>query len=110
MFSNELKQLRNSKQLTQQELADNLNNKYGTRISKSMISRWESGGTDPQMQYIKIISEYFEVDPSRLLNVENKMIEYFRIDTTGLNEQQIESLRKDLEKYSEWAKNKLKGE
>lgn len=33
-----------------------------------MISRWENNKTDPQMAYVRIIADYFEVSPNQLLN------------------------------------------
>lgn len=68
MFGTRLKSLRLSHKLSQDELANNLNKKYTKNISKSMISRWENNKTDPQMAYVRIIADYFEVSPSQLLN------------------------------------------
>ena len=68
MFQNKLLELRKLHKLTQAKLAENLNNRYETRISKSMISRWEKGLTDPQMNYVRIIADYFEVAPTVLID------------------------------------------
>lgn len=59
MFSTNLRRLRNEKKLSQEKLAAELNAKYDTRVSKSMISRWERGTTDPQMKYVRIVADYF---------------------------------------------------
>ena len=59
MFSEYLEQQRKSRHLSQQNLADLLNKKYGTKISKSMISRWESGKSDVRMSYVRIIVDFF---------------------------------------------------
>lgn len=61
MFGDNLKKLRNQRHLSQGKLADKLNSKYKTSISKSMISRWERGATDPQMKYVRIIADFFNV-------------------------------------------------
>ena len=61
MFNEILKQQRNSHKLSQEKLAEELNKKYDTKISKSMISRWENGQTDPQMNYVRIIYDYFNL-------------------------------------------------
>lgn len=68
MFGTRLKSLRLSHKLSQDELANNLSEKYTKNISKSMISRWENNKTDPQMAHVRIIADYFEVSPSQLLN------------------------------------------
>jgi transcriptional regulator with XRE-family HTH domain len=67
MFPEKLKALRGQRSLTQEKLATELNDKYETSISKSMISRWEKGSTDPQMKYVRIIADYFNVDPSEIM-------------------------------------------
>lgn len=61
MFSTNLKRLRKEHHLSQDQLAQELNNKYDTRVSKSMISRWERGSTDPQMKYVRMIADFFNL-------------------------------------------------
>ena len=61
MFSTNLKRLRKEHHLSQDKLAQELNSKYDTRVSKSMISRWERGSTDPQMKYVRMIADYFNI-------------------------------------------------
>lgn len=67
MFSSQLKSLRKSQNLSQDKLASILNDKYETNISKSMISRWENGVTDPQMKYVRLIADYFNVSAEYLV-------------------------------------------
>lgn len=67
MFAQQLKQLRKSHSLSQDKLASILNQKYETNISKSMISRWENGITDPQMKYVRLIADYFNVSSEYIL-------------------------------------------
>lgn len=69
MFGTKLKALRISKRMSQDSLAKKLNEKYAKKISKSMISRWENNKTDPQMEYVRIIADYFNINPNKLLNV-----------------------------------------
>ena len=61
MFSTNLKRLRKEHHLSQDKLAQELNSKYDTRVSKSMISRWERGSTDPQMKYVRMVADYFNI-------------------------------------------------
>ena len=61
MFPEKLKELRNAKKISLDKMAEELNNQYNTNISKSMISRWEHGKTDPQMKYVRILADYFNV-------------------------------------------------
>ena len=67
MFASQLKSLRKSQNLSQDKLASILNDKYETNISKSMISRWENGVTDPQMKYVRLIADYFNVSAEYLV-------------------------------------------
>ncbi|KRK90926.1 helix-turn-helix domain-containing protein [Companilactobacillus futsaii] len=68
MFGERLKKLRKSRNFSQDKLADELNKKYDKKISKSMISRWENGKNDIQMEMVHIIADYFNVNPVRLIN------------------------------------------
>lgn len=75
LFGNRLRSLRLLKKLSQQELADQLNqlavnqNPNATsNISKSMISRWENGKTDPQMFYVRLVTSFFGVSPIEFMN------------------------------------------
>lgn len=61
MFSTNLRRLRKENHLSQDKLAEELNKKYDTRVSKSMISRWERGTTDPQMKYVRMVADYFNL-------------------------------------------------
>ena len=61
MFGETLAAIRKEKSMSMQKLADELNTKYRTRISKSMIHRWEKGLADPQLEYVRILADYFRV-------------------------------------------------
>lgn len=71
MFGERLKNLRQQRHLSQEKLSKQLNENYETKISKSMISRWENGQTDPRMNYVRIIADYFKVSPDELLGDNN---------------------------------------
>lgn len=66
MFASKLKYLRESKGLTQYQLAENLG------FSKSTISNYESGLREPKDNAIWIkISKYFNVSVDYLMGIEN---------------------------------------
>lgn len=67
MFPEKLKELRNAKKISLDKMAEELNNQYNTNISKSMISRWEHGKTDPQMKYVRILADYFNVSSNEIM-------------------------------------------
>ena len=61
-FNEKLQELRKSKQLTQEELAERL------FVSRTAISKWESGRGYPNIDSLKAISEFFDVTVDDLLS------------------------------------------
>ena len=68
MFGKLLYNKRKERNISQQKLADELNARYATSISKSMISRWEKSIADPQMDYVRIIADYLDLNIYELFN------------------------------------------
>lgn len=60
-FKERLKELRQSKKLTQRALAERLN------ISKSAISMYENGSREPDHETTELIADFFNVDIDYLL-------------------------------------------
>jgi transcriptional regulator with XRE-family HTH domain len=61
-----LKQLRNEKKLTQEQLAEVLG------VSGRTVSRWETGSNLPDLSILMQISEYYGVEIKEILNGERK--------------------------------------
>lgn len=61
-----LKELRNQKGLTQEQLAE----QFG--VSSRTVSRWENGNNMPDLDILIEISDYYEVDLREILNGERK--------------------------------------
>lgn len=61
-FNEKLQELRKQKQLTQEELAESL------YVSRTAISKWESGRGYPSIESLKAISEFFSVSVDELLS------------------------------------------
>lgn len=61
-----LKNLRNEKNLTQEQLAE----KFG--VSRRSVSRWEGGYNLPDIDILIEMSEFYEVELKELLNGERK--------------------------------------
>jgi transcriptional regulator with XRE-family HTH domain len=61
-----LKQLRNEKKLTQEQLAEVLG------VSGRTVSRWETGNNLPDLSILVQISEYYGVEIKEILNGERK--------------------------------------
>ena len=63
-FSEKLQELRKSRGLTQEELAEAL------YVSRTAVSKWESGRGYPSIDSLKVISNYFTVTIDELLSGE----------------------------------------
>lgn len=61
IFGKRLKELREQRGLTMDMLAADMNQRYGLKLNKGTISRWESGATDPAMSYVIKVADYFNV-------------------------------------------------
>ena len=61
-FNEKLQELRKQKNLTQEELAEEL------YVSRTAISKWESGRGYPNIDSLKAISKYFSVSLDELLS------------------------------------------
>lgn len=95
VFGERLKELRGSQSL--EELANKLNSIYDTNISKSMLSRYENG-TDPKMEYVRIIADYFKVSSDYLLGINDDKVIFFNPE---LNEKDEQSIQVELQKMLE---------
>ncbi|WP_054777398.1 helix-turn-helix domain-containing protein [Lacticaseibacillus saniviri] len=79
-------------------------------LSENAIYKWKT--QRPQDENILKVAgvlhlSYEELtDESREVEQDDQ-IQYFRIDTAGLDEAQVKKLRKSLEKYAEFAKHEL---
>ncbi len=73
-FSKRLKLLRESKSLTLQELADNINKKYNLSFTKGMMSKWENGKGAPSITSATFIAEYFNVSLDYLIGIDNESV------------------------------------
>ena len=77
IFSERLKYLRESRDLTQKELSEDLKS-YGVNITENMISLFERGITEPKLYYIDAIARYFDSSP-------NFMLGYTQNSSNGLS-------------------------
>lgn len=70
-FNAKFKELRKQKNLTQQDLANEFNEKYGYNFTKASISQYENGKVMPELNALKDFSKYFEVSLDYLLGISN---------------------------------------
>lgn len=74
-IKNKIKELRISKNLTQQQLADELH------VTKQAISKWEKGKSVPDIASVELISSFFGVSVDYLIN---DSIEVAKSETTTI--------------------------
>ena len=116
MIGNKIKELRKSHNLTLEELADTLNQKYPDTINfnKGKISKWENNREEPRLSSVKILADYFnvpldyfngiDIDQAEILTIYNQLDEDRQVNvvdyaTVLLNEQVSMKATTVLEKY-----------
>lgn len=90
LFGNRLKQLRKQKSLTQEQLAERL------RVTKSIISAYESSSKFPSLDMLIKLAYTFSVSTDYLLGVNKKQY----LDISGLSQSQIEIIQKIADEFS----------
>ncbi|WP_052343847.1 helix-turn-helix domain-containing protein [Bacillus massiliigorillae] len=64
-----LKNLRTSRKLSIDQLAKQINEKYQTKISKSMISRYENNLSEPKMDIVRVFADFFDASPEYIMGI-----------------------------------------
>ena len=106
-FGNRLKQLRNSKQLTQQDLATLMG------LSRATIAGYESTGKQPDQEKTLWLADYFNVSTDYLLGRTDDPIPVRNLDQDLYDEHDYakeleallddEPLRTEFQDYDEWS-------
>lgn len=98
-FGNLLRKLRKEKGLSIDELVTKLNNNYDSKISKSMISRYENGQADPKMENVRIFADFFDVKLDEILGLEkNVEVIDWNNKLPELNDKDERNIQKELQK------------
>ena len=74
LFPQRLKELRTSRNLSLQELADIVN------MSKSSVYMWETGEREPGLEILEAIADYFNVDYDYLIgksDIPNRALSFY---------------------------------
>lgn len=73
-----LKNLRKNNNMTMEQLANDLNNKYPNlmKLTKGKISKWENEKEEPRLSTAKILAEYFDVKINDLYDDSNPNTTY----------------------------------
>ena len=89
-----LKELRNEKNVTQEQLAEVLN------VSGRTVSRWETGNNMPDISILVDIADYYDVSISEIINGERK---------SEIMEKEVKETVLSLSDYAEAINKKIKG-
>lgn len=83
MLNDNIKQLRQSNNMTQTELAEKLG------VSKQCVSNWENDYIQPSIEMLVKIAKFFKVSTDLLLGIDDKIT----IDVTGLSSTEVAHIR-----------------
>lgn len=84
MIGNKIRELRKKHNLTLDELANNLNNRYPNTMNfnKGKISKWENDKEEPRLSSVRVLADYFDVpldyfngNEAKILPIYNKLEE-----------------------------------
>ena len=87
MLNDNIKQLRQSNNMTQTELAEKLG------VSKQCVSNWENDYIQPSIEMLVKIAKFFKVSTDQLLDIDNKIT----IDVTGLSSTEVAHIRQIID-------------
>lgn len=97
-FNEKLQQLRTGKNLTQEQLAEQL------YVSRTAISKWESGQSYPDFQRLVLLSDYYEMSLDELV----RGVDVGDVRALNESEKQISSIYSDVERGKEAALRALR--
>ena len=91
-----LKELRIKNNLTLEHLATEINEKFNVNLTRSMLSKWETGKAAPVYDHLKRLASYYEVTTDFLLGFDHyeNLIVNNCDDTLGTNKKRIRNSKK----------------
>lgn len=66
-----LKTLRENKQISMDQMCEDLKKKFGVSIAKSTISKWENGKAEPSLANARVLANYFNVTLDCIIGLED---------------------------------------
>jgi len=101
-----IKELRTKQGLSQEELADKLNAKFGTTINKGMISKWENNIGEPRLETARILALFFNVSLDELLGIDPKQDDIQTLAAHHESEEWTEEELAEIERFKEFVRMK----
>lgn len=100
-----IKELADSKHQSLAQIERSLN------LSNGSISSWKK--SNPSSDKLKVVADYFDVSTDYLLGRTKDVkdpVAYFRLDTSGLSEDQISSMKSELADYAKYLRHRVRGD
>ena len=69
LFSDRVKELRTQNDFTMEYVVETMNKKYGTNLTRSHISRYENGQTQPSIAIFSYFCKFYGVSADYLLGL-----------------------------------------
>ena len=102
-----LKNLRTRLGLSQEELAEKLNESFGSNINKSMVSKWENNLGEPRLETARYLALFFGITLDELLDIKrDNDIETIAAHHDG--EDWTEEELEEIEQFKEFVRMKRK--
>lgn len=81
------------------------------KFSNGSLYKWSK--TSPSIDKVNEVANYFNVSTDYLLGRSKDVddpVSYFRIDTSGLSEDEVADMKKELSDYAKYLKSKVQGD
>lgn len=104
-----IKVLRMKQGLSQEELAEKLNEQFDTAINKGMISKWENNLSEPKLETVRIMAIFFQESLDELLGL-NSNIQTIAAHHDGNGEDWTEEELEEIERFKEFVRMKRKNQ
>jgi len=103
-----IKELRTKQGLSQEELADKLNARFGTTINKGMISKWENNIGEPRLDTARILALFFNISLDELLGIVPKQDDIQTLAAHHDGEDWTPEELEEIERFKEFVRMRRK--
>ncbi len=100
-----IKELRTKKGFTQDELAEKMNQQFSLNINKSMISKWESNTSEPNLENARYLVQILNSSLDELLGLHEPTTIAAHHDGDDWSAEELE----EIERFKEFVRTKRKG-
>ncbi len=103
MLSEKIKALRKEAHLTQTELSEQLNSRFGLKTDRATVSNWERGASTPVFQTVTCLAKLFDVSIDYLTgNEKNNNKEMLKIALFGGSEDVTDEMLDEVARFAQF--------